>query len=137
METRTPIFVIIVAVALTAVACDAPELRPEADVLSGASPELLDRMRATPHDFPRLPTVQLHGDAHVEQYSLTSNAWGLDDFDDSTRGPAFVDIVRFLGSIDLAAQQRGWSRDRERLIDRFFAGYRRGLSGPLERASQP
>src|SRR5262245_48771152 len=133
METRTPIFVIIVAVALTAVACDAPELRPEADVLSGASPELLDRMRATPHDyfrfinhewtarvcqlfaqdFPRLPTVQLHGDAHVEQYSLTSNAWGLDDFDDSTRGPAFVDIVRFLGSIDLAAQQRGWSRDRE------------------------
>ncbi len=144
-------------VVASAVACGGPELRPESHVLAVASPELLERMRATPHDYfrfinhewtarvcevfaqdiPRLPTVQLHGDAHVEQYALTSHAWGLDDFDDSTRGPALVDIVRFLGSIALAAQQRGWSRERNHLVDRFFAGYRRGLSGPLEHLSQP
>lgn len=148
---------IVVAVALAAVACRSPELRPKADVLAMASPELLARMRATPHnyfrfinhewtarvcdvfarDIPHLPTVQLHGDAHVEQYALTSDEWGLDDFDDSTRGPALVDIVRFLGSIDLAAQERGWSRDRDRLFDRFFDGYRHGLSAPLDRPSQP
>jgi hypothetical protein len=141
----------------TAVACGAPELRPEADVLALVPPELLERMRASPHDYfrfinhewtarvcdvfarniPRLPTVQLHGDAHVEQYALTSQAWGLDDFDDSTRGPALVDIIRFLGSIDLVAQQRGWSRDRDRLVDRFFDGYRQGLSAPLDRPSLP
>ena len=40
----------------------------------------------------------------------------LDDFDDSARGPALVDIVRFLGSIDLAARQRGWTRDRDALV---------------------
>jgi hypothetical protein len=149
-------FVIVVAV-VTAVGCRSPELKPEADVLAVASPELLARMRATPHDYfrfinhewtarvcdlfardiPHLPTVQLHGDAHVEQYALTSDDWGLDDFDDSTRGPALVDIVRFLGSIDLVAQQRGWSRDRDRVVDRFFAGYRRGLSTPLDRPSPP
>src|SRR5262245_3256513 len=144
-------------VVMTAVACSAPELRPQADVLAAASPELLERMRATPHDYfrfinhewtarvcelfdrdiPHLPTVQLHGDAHIEQYALTSQAWGLDDFDDSTRGPALADIVRFLGSIDLAAQQRGWSRERDRVVDRFLAGYRQGLSAPLESPSQP
>ena len=144
-------------IVLTAVACRAPELKPQAEVLAVASPELLERMRATPHDYfrfinhewtarvcelfaqdiPRLPTVQLHGDAHIEQYALTSNAWGLDDFDDSTRGPALVDIVRFLGSIDLAVQQRGWNAERDRLVDRFFAGYRRGLSAPLENPSPP
>jgi hypothetical protein len=126
-------------------------------VLAVASPELLERMRATPHDYfrfinyewtarvcelfaqdiPRLPPVQLHGDAHLEQYAFTSDEWGLDDFDDSTRGPALVDIVRFLGSIELVAQQRGWSRERNRLLDRFFTGYRRGLSAPFERPSQP
>ena len=71
------------------------------------------------------------------RYALTRDAWGLDDFDDSTRGPALVDIVRFLGSIELVAQQRGWSREHNRLVDRFFAGYRRGLSAPLESPSQP
>jgi len=119
-------------VVATTIACGAPELSPETAVLAVVSPEVLERMRATPHDYfrfinhewtarvcdvfasdvPQLPTVQLHGDAHVEQYAITSNAWGLDDFDDSTRGPALVDIVRFLGSIELVAQQRGWSRER-------------------------
>jgi hypothetical protein len=81
--------------------------------------------------------VRLHGDAHVEQFAFTADAWGLDDFDDSARGPAVIDIVRFLGSIDLATRQRGWTRDRDRLWDRFFAGYRRGLSESDYRPSEP
>ena len=80
---------------------------------------------------------RLHGDAHLEQFALTKDAWGLDDFDDSARGPALIDIVRFLGSIDLAARRRGWTRERETLFDRFFDGYRRGLSEPDHQPTQP
>jgi hypothetical protein len=72
----------------------------------------------------------LHGDAHVEQFALAQDAWGLDDFDDSARGPAVVDIVRFLGSIDLVARRRSWEKDRNTLFDRFVEGYKRGLADP-------
>ena len=89
------------------------------------------------NDMPGLPSVQLHGDAHVEQYALMNDAWGLHDFDDSARGPALVDIVRFLGSIELAARHHGWTREREPLFDRFFEGYRRGLSDPSYKPAEP
>ena len=115
--------------------------------MATAAPEFIDRLRADPFTYFRFinrawtarvceafadirdPTiVHLHGDAHVEQFAYTKDAWGLHDFDDSTRGPAYVDIVRFLGSVDLATRQRGWTRDRDALWNRFFAGYLRGLS---------
>jgi hypothetical protein len=157
----------LVAVATAAVACRAGSVDPvrldqraltaEPEALAAAPPDLLDRLRADPYnyfrftnhewtsrvcelfaaDLPKQPIVQLHGDAHVEQYALTNDAWGLDDFDDSTRGPAFVDITRFLGSIELAARRRGWTRDRDRLFDRFFEGYRRGLSGTTDHPAEP
>jgi hypothetical protein len=132
-------------------------LRADPVLLAAAPPDLLQRLRATPYnyfrfvnhewtarvceifaaDIPRQPVVQLHGDAHVEQYAYNSDAWGLDDFDDSTRGPALVDIVRFLGSIELAVRERGWTGDRDRMVDRFFAGYRHGLAEPLSQPSKP
>ena len=131
-------------------------LRPHPLILGSAPAELIDRLRADPFTYFRFinrawtervceafadltsPTiVRLHGDAHVEQFALTQDAWGLDDFDDSTRGPAFIDIVRFLGSLDLASRQRGWSRDRDRLWTRFFEGYRLGLSDPDSRPRDP
>jgi uncharacterized protein (DUF2252 family) len=124
--------------------------------LAAAPPELLDRLRADAFtyfrfinrawtarvcevfaDVPDPTIVRLHGDAHLEQFALTNDAWGLDDFDDSTRGPAFIDIVRFLGSIDLAVRQRRWTRDRDALWDRFFEGYRRGLAEPDYRPPEP
>ena len=86
----------------------------------------LDRLRADPFAYSRFvnrprtarvcevfadvadaPIVRLHGDAHVEQFAFTRDAWGLGDFDDSARGPSFIDIVRFLGSIELATRQLG------------------------------
>jgi hypothetical protein len=84
-----------------------------------------------------LPIVRLHGDAHVEQFTVTTEAWGLDDFDDSVKGPALIDIVRFLGSLDLVARQRGWIVERDTLFDRFFSGYRRGLRQPAFRPPRP
>lgn len=81
-------------------------------------------------EIPRLPTARLHGDAHIEQYAVTEDARGLDDFDDSSRGPALVDITRFLGSLELATAQRGWQSSLPRIVDGFFAGYRRALEDP-------
>jgi hypothetical protein len=123
------------------------QLLPQPMVLAGASADLIARLRADPYtyfrfinrawtervceafaDVPNPPIVRLHGDAHVEQFALTKSAWGLGDFDDSTRGPSFIDVVRFLGSIDVATRQRGWTRDRDQLWNRFFEGYRLGLS---------
>ena len=71
--------------------------------------------------------VHLHGDAHVGQYAFTRTSHGLDDLDDSIRGPAALDVVRFLASLDLATRDRGWPAERERLFDEFFEGYRAAL----------
>ncbi len=132
------------------------QLRPSPTAVASAPAELVDRLRADAFTYFRfvnrswaarvcdafrdvsdLPIVRLHGDAHVEQYALTDNEWGLTDFDDSARGPEFIDIVRFLGSIDLATRQRDWTRDRDALWDRFFAGYRAGLTDPAYRPPEP
>jgi uncharacterized protein DUF2252 len=131
-------------------------LRPFPEALSAAPAELIERLRTDAFTYFRFinrawtarvceafsdvtdpPIVRLHGDAHVEQFAVTKGAWGLTDFDDSTRGPAYVDIVRFLGSVDLATRERGWTRERDALWDRFFEGYRRGLSDPEYRAPEP
>jgi hypothetical protein len=131
-------------------------LRPLPKALAAASTELVERLRADPFTYFRFinrawtarvceafadvtapAIVRLHGDAHVEQFAVTQDAWGLDDFDDSTRGPIFVDVVRFLGSLDLVARQRGWARERDALWGRFLDGYRRGLFEPDYRAPEP
>jgi hypothetical protein len=133
-----------------AAACGPGPLRAEPESLERATPKLIQELRADPYDYfrfvnrpwiarvcdafgaeiPRLPVVHLHGDPHVEQFAFTQDSWGLDDFDDSARGPALIDIVRFLGSIDVAARERSWEKDRDVLFDRFFEGYRRGLAEP-------
>ena len=139
------------------VGCARSHLDISDEVLATATPEVLERVRANPYNYFRLvnrewttrvcemlaadlpgqPVVQLHGDAHVEQFAYMSDAWGLDDFDDATRGPAPVDIVRFLGSIDLATRQRDWTSERDAAMTRFLDGYRRGLSDPAYRPSEP
>jgi uncharacterized protein (DUF2252 family) len=81
-------------------------------------------------DVADLPAVRLHGDAHVEQYSVTDDAYGLDDFDDSATGPAIIDITRFLGSVTLVAFQRGWSGSNAAAVDAFLDGFRRAVNEP-------
>jgi hypothetical protein len=78
-------------------------------------------------DLGKLGPVRLHGDPHVEQYAVTDNGYGLDDFDDTAQGPSVIDLVRFLGSLRLAARERGWSGQFDRLADAFLRGYQHGL----------
>ena len=118
-----------------------------------ARPALAGRLRETPHNYFRfvnrafsvavcrlfgdvrgsLPDVSLHGDAHVEQYAVTSLGHGLSDFDDAARGPYVVDLVRFGVSLELAARAKGWG-DADGAIDDFLRGYHDALLDPtLER----
>ncbi len=140
----------LISLSVIGAARDPGPIRAEPQSLERATPELIARLRADPYDYFRfvnrpwiarvcddfgidleqLPVVRLHGDAHVEQFAVTQDAWGLDDFDDSARGPAVVDIVRFLGSVDLVARQRSWENQRDKLFDRFVEGYKRGLIQP-------
>lgn len=135
---------------LVSTANSAAPIRAESGALDGAPPKLIERLRGDPYDYFRfvnrswiarvcddfakdlegLPIVRLHGDAHVEQFAVAQGAWGLDDFDDSARGPAAIDIVRFLGSVDLVTRQRSWQQTRDKVFDRFVDGYKRGLLDP-------
>jgi hypothetical protein len=121
---------------------------PEAPELV-ARTALVDRLRLTPHNYFRfvsrpfteavcgsfadllsnLPDVNLHGDAHVEQYAVTSLGRGLTDFDDSARGPNVIDLVRFGVSLELAYRQKGWGDAHEAIGD-FLRGYRDALADP-------
>jgi Uncharacterized protein conserved in bacteria (DUF2252) len=81
-------------------------------------------------DRGSLVPVRLHGDAHVEQYAVTDVAYGLDDFDDTAEGPAVIDVVRFLGSLRLAARERSWTGEFDRVASAFLRGYHDGLTDP-------
>jgi uncharacterized protein DUF2252 len=131
-----------------ATADDALAVNP-ADPALSSRPDLVARLAATAHGYFRfvnapfaaqtcrlfadvaesLPEVNLHGDAHVEQYAVTSLGRGLTDFDDCTRGKAVIDLVRFGASLLLAAREKGWPGEEGRLVDTFLDGYRAGLRG--------
>jgi hypothetical protein len=121
------------------------------------NPALRARLLASPHGYFRfinipfmeavcrrvraesnaLPTVTLHGDAHVEQYAVTELGRGLTDFDDSASGPATLDLARFGVSIRLAAHQRGWMDRAEPIFAAFLRGYRMALTDPRAEAPEP
>ena len=111
--------------------------------------DLVNRISASPHGYfrfvnsafaaetcrlfadvvERMPEVNLHGDAHIEQYTVTNLGRGLSDFDDCTRGKAVIDLVRLGTSVLIAAREKGWSRDEKRFVDQFLRGYRDALKG--------
>jgi hypothetical protein len=88
-------------------------------------------------DLSRMPVVNLHGDAHVEQYSVTQIGRGLADFDDASTGPAVIDLSRFASSVRLACRLRGWQEDESRVLDAFFRGYRDALERPDIKPPEP
>jgi hypothetical protein len=138
----------------------APEARTSLDVSPDApelerNPALRARLRSGPHGYfrflnraftslvcarfadLRLPPVTLHGDAHVEQYAVTDLGRGLTDFDDSSSGPAVIDLVRFGASMRLAAGERGWQDRADALWEKFWSGYQLALRDPTAEAPEP
>ncbi len=122
----------------------------------GASPALLERVGAsafgyfrmltrqfaarTCYEFRdlrwRLPSVAVHGDAHIEQFVVTDDSYGLADFDRAGFGPAVVDLVRYAASIHLACREVQWSCDPGQAVTAYFNAYRGALDHPVAR-SQP
>jgi len=118
---------------------------------------LLDRLRGGPHGYFRfvnvafseqlcqrfadelqtLPSVNLHGDAHIEQYAVTNIGRGLTDYDDSSTGPGFLDLVRFGTSLRLTCEERGWQQHEQSLLDEFLRGYSESLDDPTRIVEEP
>jgi len=111
------------------------------------NPKLLQRIRRGPHGYFRyintifaeavcvrfqehldgIPNVNLHGDAHLENYAITERGRGLTDFDDATIGPMVLDLVRFGVSIHLACRANGWQDQAEPLVKSFLSSYTAAL----------
>jgi len=121
-------------------------------------PELIARMKKSPHSYFRFinvrfadavcervaadmadfPIVNLHGDPHIEQYAVTDYGRGLTDFDDSSVGPAALDLVRFGVSVHLALRELGAAPGQgRRLINDMFRGYQAALESPDVVAPEP
>jgi uncharacterized protein DUF2252 len=83
-----------------------------------------------------LPSVAVHGDAHLEQFVVTDAAYGLADFDRAGYGSAVVDLVRFASSMHLACRDATWSCDPDQAVSVYFSAYRAALDHPVTR-SQP
>ncbi len=78
--------------------------------------------------IPSMPSVHLHGDAHVEQYAVAAEGRGLADFDASAIGPPVVDIARFATSLVLAYPDD--ERGPRAAIAALLRGYTRALDDP-------
>ena len=87
--------------------------------------------------LPQMPTVNLHGDAHIEQYAVTTAGRGMADYDDSSTGPAVLDLMRFAVSLRLAAEAAGLDGGGEIAVDAFFDGYRAALEDETLEADEP
>ena len=85
----------------------------------------------------QLPVVAVHGDAHLEQFVVTSDTYGLEDFDRSGYGPAVVDLVRFASSIDVACKQAKFACDSTAAMEKYLASYRDAIDMPRERLPPP
>ncbi len=121
------------------------------------NPELLQRIYDSPHGYFRFinilfsnevcnrfsgmlrgtPSFNLHGDAHIEQYAVTDLGRGLTDFDDSSTGPAVIDLMRIGVSLHLACRQQNWREEAQSLFDKFLEGYRAALKDPTLRPPEP
>ena len=82
------------------------------------------------------PDVTLHGDPHVEQYAVTDKGRGLADFDDSTVGPAVLDLVRLATSLRLAMDERGW-KGADDVVRDFLESYALALRSPASLPPEP
>ncbi len=132
-------------------------LRPEELGRQGATDDLLERLAKHPYAYFRalaepfarrvcahfndqrwmLPMVTVHGDAHVEQFVLTRNAYGLEDFDQVGFGPAVLDLVRFSSSIHLVCYGPRFDCRPEAAITRFLDGYAAGIQDPNRAVPSP
>ncbi len=121
------------------------------------NPQLLYRLTTSPHGYYRFINIpfaklvcqrfkgsrllshslNLHGDAHLEQYAVTDIGRGLSDFDDACSGPGIIDWMRFGVSLYLACYEQEWLDHYEYLFYEFFRGYQNALRDSVLDLSEP
>ncbi len=119
--------------------------------------KLLERILSSPHGYFRFinvpfsqevcrrfseslddtPGVNLHGDAHLEQYAVTDLGRGLTDFDDSSTGPAVLDLLRFGVSLELTCRVEACESEVEAIYGGFLNSYRTSILEPSTQAPEP
>ncbi len=77
-----------------------------------------------------VPRVFVHGNPHIENYSITQKGAGLVDFDRSWIGPYNWDILRFLCSLSLKRQEKQATFLSSIVLEYFKEGYLRGFENP-------
>lgn len=85
----------------------------------------------------RLPSGAVHGDAHLEQFVVTDEDFGLAEFDNAGYGPAIVDLVRYAASLHLACREIGGGCDPDQAVAAYFDAYRTALDHPVQRDEPP
>jgi hypothetical protein len=85
----------------------------------------------------RLPSGAVHGDAHLEQFVVTDDDFGLGDFDNAGYGPAIVDLVRYAASLHLACREIDGGCDPDQAVAAYFNAYRTALDHPVRRNEPP
>ncbi len=81
----------------------------------------------------RLPAVAVHGDAHLEQFEVTGQTFGLGDFDMAGFGPAVVDLVRYASSLHVACREMPWACDGDAAAAAYFTAYHEAIDHPVQR----
>jgi hypothetical protein len=81
----------------------------------------------------RLPSGAVHGDAHLEQFGVTDDDFGLADFDNAGYGPAIVDLVRYAASLHLVCREVDGGCDPDEAVTAYFDAYRTALDHPVRR----
>lgn len=127
----------------TAAEIESFEVSREALLARGATSSLIAELESSPFKYFRLladayehrvceafadeqdglPVVTVHGDAHVEQFVVTTAGYGLEDFDRAGFGPAVVDLVRYASSLHVACEAASFACSGDAAVDRFLAAF--------------
>jgi uncharacterized protein (DUF2252 family) len=121
-----------------------PDLVPVRHGRMGVSPFTFYRGAAKimAADLDGTPTagleVQLCGDAHLSNFGLFASPerellFGLNDFDETLRGPFEYDVKRMAASFTIAARNNGFTKaDTKAVTLASVAGYREAMAGFAE-----
>lgn len=86
-----------------------------------------------------VPVVQLHGDPHIENLGLwwteeEGIKFGLIDFEETRKGPFYLDLERFAIGLILVSHMRGINKE-QKIITTLFKSYNEEYSSPLTLSS--
>ena len=99
----------------------------------GTNPLFLDFLPRA-HPLLRAPSMLICGDLHLENFGAFKGDnrlvyFDINDFDDASRAPFTIDIVRFIAGIYLAAHGLELDRQRtRRLVRHFVIAYRESVA---------